>query len=270
MVDLTPILHHVPAWLMVLFRLAGVFVFAPVLGSQAIPRQVKALLAIGLSLAVYPVLLNPGRPAAAHLVDVMGMDVTMWALLPMAALELLIGFVIGYGATLPLVAMQAGGQIINQQMGLGAAGVFNPELGDQSGPVGQLLFLLGVAIFLMLGGHQAMMTVLVGSFDHIPIGGLTDMEAVVHMVLGLFAVMMELVVRVSAPILTLLFLESVAMGFIARTVPQMNILSVGFTIRIMMSVVLLAVILGTIATVGGSAILETMDRIAKLMMGHAL
>ncbi len=261
MIDLTPILHHVPAWLMVVFRLTGLFILTPVLGSGTIPRYVKALLVLGLSIAVYGTLITPGTPSAMHLGVMFGVELSLWSLLPLAALELLIGYVIGYGVTLPLIGLQAGGDIINQQMGLGIAGAYNPEVDDQVGAIGQALFLMGITIFLILGGHLAILQVLVDSFTRVPVAGFTDMEAVVTLILGLLGTMMDLLVKVAAPVLTLLFLESVAMGFVARTVPQMNILSVGFVVRILMTAGLLVLTVGAVAAVAEDAIWHTLQQL---------
>jgi flagellar biosynthetic protein FliR len=265
LIDLTPILHHVGPWLMVVFRLSGLFLLTPVLGSAAIPRYVKALLVVGLSLAVYGSLIAPGTASAAHLDAVRFAELTIWGLLPLAAMELMIGYIIGYGVTLPIVGLQAGGEIVNQQMGLGIAGAFNPELDDQSGAIGQLLFLLGIAIFLMLGGHLQVMRVLLDSFGHVPVAGLQDMASVVELLLGLLASMMDILIKVAAPVLTLLFLESVAMGFIARTVPQIQILSVGFAIRILIAVAMLTVTVAATVAVGQAGIEEALREIKFLL-----
>ena len=246
---------------MVLFRLSGLFLLTPVLGSATIPRYVKAMLVIGVSLAVYASLAAPGSMSGTHLAAATFAELSIWSLLPLLALELLIGYVIGYGVTLPIVGLQAGGEVVNQQMGLGIAGAYNPELDDQSGALGQLLFLLGIALFLMLGGHLAVFRVLLDSFGHVPLGGLTDMSAVVELVLGLLASMMDLLIKVAAPVLTLLFLESVAMGFVARTVPQMNILSVGFAVRILIAVAMMVATVSAVVAVGQGSIEEALREI---------
>ena len=226
-VDLTPILPHLPPWLMVLFRLTGIFVLAPVLGSSTVPRQIKVFLALGLALCVYPMLLGVGQ------IQLPAPDGLLWNIAPAIGLELLIGYIIGYCCSLPLVAMSMGGHMIDQQLGLGLAGIFNPELDGQSGVIAEFLFILGLAIFLILGGHEVMLIVLISSFEQVPLGGFSSFDALAQMVVGLLSVMVELSMRIAAPLLCLIFLETVAMGFIARTVPQMNILSVGFTLRIL-------------------------------------
>lgn len=239
MIDLTPILAHIPAWLMVLFRLTGIFLFAPVLGSQTIPRQVKVLLVLGLSLCVYPMLLEPQQASAAMIGSFNAAGLNLWGMVGQIAAELLIGLAIGYAAALPMIGMQVGGYVIDQQVGTGIAGVFNPELEDQSGLLGNLFFIVAITIFVILGGHRVLFMTLIGSFDKIPLGGFAGVSQVNHLILGLLQFMFELAVRVAAPLLCLMFLVTVAMGFIARTVPQMNILSVGFSIRIIVALIVL-------------------------------
>ena len=242
-VDLRPILDHLPAWLMVLFRISGIFIFAPLLGATTIPMRVKVFLALGLSLCVYPALLQVGRGSEPLIRAAMDSSMHLWALAAAVALELLIGLVIGYGASIPIMAAQVGGHVIDQQIGLGLAGVFNPELGEQSGVVGEFFFLTALAIFVMIGGHHAMLATLVGSFDRIPLGGFNDFHGIVVLACGLLTSMFDLAMRVAAPLLAVIFLETVAMGFVARTVPQMNIMSIGFALRIVLG---LGVLIGTV------------------------
>jgi flagellar biosynthesis protein FliR len=245
MVNLTPLLPHLPAWLLVLTRISGIFMLAPMFGSQAIPMRVKALLVFGLSLCVYPTLLDPARPSAALIAPVLNGGLSLWTLLPVAATELMIGLVIGYGASLPLMAMQIGGRVADQQLGFGLGGVFNPELDEQSGIVGEFYFIAALGIFILLGGHRAMMDTLVGSFQSVPLGGFRPNGQLLELLVGLLTAMFELTLRVAGPLLCLIFLETVAMGFIARTVPQMNILSIGFPLRILLGVAFLIAALAT-------------------------
>ena len=259
-----PLLDHLPAWVMVLTRLSGIFLLAPVLGSSTIPRLVKVMLVLGLSLCVYPMLWGtPGMAAAAGLGSLTRGELSLWELGSAAGLELLVGFAIGYCASLPLIGLQIGGHVIDQQMGISAGGVFNPELDAEAGVAGQLLFMMGLAIFVLMGGHHVMLTTLVGSFERIPIAGFADagpgLDALVSLVIGLLTMAFEVALRVAAPLLCIVFLESVAMGFIARTVPQMNILSVGFIVRILGGLVLLIVGIHTAAVVFRGALTEMLQ-----------
>lgn len=270
MVNLGPILDHVPAWLMVLFRLTGIFLLAPMFGSQTIPRIVKVFLVLGLSLCIYPMLLGTGHVAAGSLGSIMDNGMSLWTLGAGVAMELLMGYVIGYTASLPLIGMQIGGQVIDQQMGISAGGVFNPELDAEAGVVGQVFFLSGLTIFLIIGGHQALLLTLVGSFEHVPIGAFgapgssVDMNAALALVLGVLTVIFDMGLKVAAPMLCILFLLRVAMGFIGRTVPQMNILSVGFIFYILAGLITLIVGIATVLTVFRKTMFETLNQIMSI------
>jgi len=265
-VTLEPLLNHLPAWLLVLFRLAGIFMFGPIFGSITIPMRIKVLLALGLSFCVYPMLLSPGSPAAANVLPVIENGLSLWTVAMMVAMELLIGLIIGYGASLPLFGMQIGGYVVDQQMGLGIAGVFNPELGETTGIISEFYFMLAMTLFIIMGGHRVMLTSLVGSFGSVPLGGFTPSSEMLGLIIGLLNSMVQIAMRIAAPILCLIFLETVAMGFIMRTVPQLNILSIGFALRILAGTSLLVAAIVIEAEVYHGYVLNTMREITHFFM----
>ena len=91
------------------------FVFAPVFGSRALPTRFKIFLALGLSFCVYPILLTPGSSSAQLIAPVIASGLSLWSLAGIVAMELLIGIVIGYGASLPLIGIQIGGRMMDQR-----------------------------------------------------------------------------------------------------------------------------------------------------------
>ena len=92
-------------------------------GSQAVFARVKIILALGMSLCIYPLLLTPGSSSAALIGPVIESGLGLWSLIGTIAAELLIGVVIGFGASMPLIGVQVGGRMVDQQMGMGLAGV---------------------------------------------------------------------------------------------------------------------------------------------------
>jgi flagellar biosynthetic protein FliR len=220
------ILGHVPALLLVVFRIGGLMIFGPIFGSSVIPARLKVLLALVLGMAIYP-LVGPPDPA---------LSLSVWSMAPAIATELMIGLIIGFLAALPLVAVQVGGLMMSQQMGLGFARFVDPALDVEVDVVGQVLFVLTLAGFLLIGGHEAMVLAVLNSFEHLPVpawGSFAPDLDLLAVSAGLLGATLEVALRVATPVLALLFLQTVAMGFIARTVPQMNILSLGFPLRIL-------------------------------------
>lgn len=225
-----------PAAILVVVRLGGVAVFAPGLSSPTVPARIRIGLSILLGAAILPVLLSTG---AARLDASVALN--MASMLALVAMEIAFGAAIGFLATLPLAAAQTGGVLMGQQMGLGFAQMFNPSLDDEADVIGQIFFLLALIIFLMMGGLEHMMLAVMHSFDYVPLGGFTTGGGLMGVLGGLLLASMELGLRIAAPLLALIFLETVAMSFVARTLPQLNILSLGFPIRILAGLMILLV-----------------------------
>ncbi len=254
MSDLETMLRHLPPAMLVVFRIGGLMVLAPALGSSVIPVRVRVFLALTIGLAVYPVL------ASRHF-DGVEVELELLTLAPLIAMEVLIGIAIGLAASLPLVGAQAGGLIMGQQMGLGFAQFYNPAIDDEGDVVGQILFFMALAGFLLVGGHDAMVLALLHSFAHVPLGGFEPNASVLALLAGLLLAAFELALRVAAPLLALIFLQSVAMGFISKTIPQFNILSLGFPIRILAGLLIIGVGLIVIDDVIMDAIDHAMNAI---------
>jgi flagellar biosynthesis protein FliR len=231
--ELEAIYEHIPPALLVVFRIGGLMIFGPIFGSAMIPVRVKVALAFIVGLAIYPLL------SREHFGG-MDLQLDMWTLGPIVALEFMVGLVIGYAASLPMVAMQTGGLIMGQQMGLGFAMFYNPAVDDEADIVGQVLFFMALAGFLLIGGHEAMLLAVLHSFEHIPLAGFTAEFSMIALLTGLLLASFELALRIAAPLLALIFLQSLAMGYISKTVPQLNILSLGFPIRILVGFFIVA------------------------------
>jgi flagellar biosynthetic protein FliR len=222
-------LAHVPALLLVVFRIGGLMVFGPVFGSPVIPTRVKVLMTFLIGIAIYPLLAATVLPDAP-------MELSLWRLAPIVGLELAIGLALGYMASIPLLGMQTGGLMMGQQMGLAFARIYNPAAGADIDVIGQILFFLALAIYLAMGGLEAMLLGVMNSFQHIPLGGFSVDGGLIELLCGMLLASFELALRVAAPVLALVFLQSLALGYMAKTIPQLNILSLGFPMRILVGI----------------------------------
>ncbi len=250
------ILVHLPAVLLVMLRIGGLMVFAPVIGSRVVPLRLRIALTVVLGISMYPVLLGIGA------VSTEGLDLAPGTFLPLAVREVFIGMVIGLVASLPLVALQMGGLLMGQQMGLGFATLYDPAMDDQGDVLGRLFFFLALASFLLVNGHEAVVTAVLRSFDHVPTGTFTVDTGVVGLLSGMLLSAMEVSLRVALPVIAIIFLMSIAMGFVSRTVPQFNILSLGFPLRILVGFSVMIAGLVVIETVMMDAIDTTMNGIS--------
>ena len=241
--------------LLVAARLGGLALFAPVFGSPVIVGRVKILFFIGMAAAAMPVLSASGALAGSE-------NMGLWVLMASLALEIVVGALIGFIALIPLFAMQTGGLVMAQQMGLGFARFYNPAMGGEADVLENMLFLFALVTFIAMGGIDWTVLAVLNSYHYVGIGSLQLDDGIPMLLSGLVMAAIEMGMRVAAPLLALVFLETVAIGFIAKTVPQLNILSLGFPIRIMVGI-------GTL--IAGIAILsevlvEFIDDILGLMM----
>lgn len=239
------ITEHVPGFALVLARLSGIFLFAPLISSPALPRLVRALLLMGLAFAVYPTVSSVTRTPP---------DVGLFGLIPLFATELLIGLSIGVLASIPLFTAQLSGIIMGQQMGLGLASVYNPAADFEGDTLGQVLFFVALASYLVAGGLDAVFSALLATFQSIPFGGFSAESTPLDLLVSITSSGFALSLRLALPVLLILMLESVAVGFIMKTVPGLNVMNIGFPVRILLGmfmllssiVILLEVLMGEI------------------------
>lgn len=224
--------HAIP-FMLVLARLGGLFATAPTLSGLIIPVRFKALLVVVLSAGSYPLLIPHLRP------EQMG-ELDAFVLVPLLALETLVGFSIGLLATAPLMALEAGGVVMGQQMGFGLARVYNPEADYDVDVLGQLLFFVASGIFFAVGGVDSLLRAVLGTFERVPLGGMAVGSAPLEMFAGLLDSSLDLAMRVAAPVAGIVLLLVLVFGVVAKTMPQINIMSVGFTIKIFAGVAMLA------------------------------
>lgn len=257
MPDFTPILVHAMPFMLVLTRITGVFLFTPMMASNSIPSTFKVLLAFTFATAIYPFVPQSSLPESLDLVQ----------LVPLMFSELMIGAVMGLIMGIPMMAIQMGGYIMGYQMGLSLAESFNPELDTNSSVIGQLLFYLSIFIYIGVGGLELIFVTLADSFVTIGSGsfGLQDtpLDLLVHVINSGF----ELALRVASPILGVISLLLIAMGFIMKTMPQINIMSVGFSIQIIAGLTIMLLLIGVIGAVAGDEILMTLEALRAWILG---
>jgi len=236
------ILPHAPAFIVVLSRIGGLFIFTPLLSSASVPMRIRAMIVVMLAFALYPV------SNADHLV---GTTIELWTIVPLIATEMLVGATIGLLASIPLFSVQLGGLLMGQQMGLGLAQLVNPGIDIEGDSIGQLLFIIAISTFFMVDGLTILFDCLAQTFYTIEPGGLAFGDAPLDLLVGLIASGFELAFRVAMPVMAIIFVETLILGFLMKTVPTLNIMSFGFPIKILIGLITLVGSLYFIAEVIG-------------------
>lgn len=251
--NLVHLLDHVVPFMLVIVRVASIFFSAPLLTSLMIPVRAKAAIAFMFSAAMYPLI--PAKFVGPA-------DPDLFMLLPQVLTEVAIGFSIGLLAAIPLVCMEIAGLLSGQQMGFGLARVYNPELDADADIMGQLLFYIAMGVFLAADGLETVMLAILDSFSSIPIGGMRVQMVPLDTINAVFTAGIELALRVSAPISGIVFLLVILFGVLSKTMPQLNPMSLAFTVKIVAG---LTVLVGSAYAIQHATSLNIHDALSRML-----
>jgi flagellar biosynthesis protein FliR len=241
---------------LVLARTGAVVMTAPIFGSQALPRQVRALIALAMALLVTPVYLRTSVPPVEHTLEYGRLLVN----------EALLGLLLGLGINILFAGIQVAGQVVSQMSGLSLADVFNPAFEEDVSVFSQLFYFLTLAVFVAVGGHRIVTEALLQSFAWAPPGHAAMGDNVVEVLTAILTQSFALGIRASAPILAALLLSNIVLGLISRTLPQINVLAVGFGLNSLLTLGMLFLTLGTVAWTFQDPTIDVMQQITALVV----
>ncbi len=183
--------------------------------------------------------------------------------------EFSLGLVLGIGVTIIHSGLKLAGHMIAQQSGTAVGEVFNPALNSSETVTARLLYLLGLTLFLTVGGHLSMISALLETYQAFPIGeGFVD-GAAIDLLHQIFMRSLSLALQVAAPALAVIALIAVTMGFLGLSVSQINVLVVGFPIRATVSLIVVSFALIGAGGVIVDAVEVTIEQLEYAIIGIA-
>lgn len=226
-------------FLLVVSRISGMLTTAPLFSTFPIPMMVKAGLAALVAFIMYPFVLHISNFQMPH--DMISMSVLIFK-------EILIGVLIGFSANLIFVGIQIGGQLLSIQMGLAVAEALDPVTKQHVPIIGQFYLFTASMLFIFLNGHQWLFSSVYSSYHSIPIGLNFEFTAeVVQKILYFTSQLFNIAFSIIMPIFGLLFIIDIALAFISKMMPQMNIFMVGLPLKIYLGIILMSTFLVTTA-----------------------
>jgi flagellar biosynthetic protein FliR len=217
-------------FLLILMRVGAMFFVAPVFGGTAVPIQARILLSLVMSLVLLPIV---PLPTGTLPLDIMPLGL-------LAINELLVGLVMGASLTFVFAAIQYAGQIVDFQMGFSIVTLIDPTQNVQIPVMGLFHFLIATLIFLAMDAHYWVIRALVDSFHIAPVTTATFSGLALGGIAKAFGDLFIIAMRIAAPAIAVLMLYNAALGIIAKTVPQINLLIVGFPVRIALGMIVVA------------------------------
>jgi flagellar biosynthetic protein FliR len=223
------------AFLWPMLRISALLLAAPVFSLQAVTVRIRVLLALALSVMIYPMFDWPviDPLSAPGLLEILN--------------QLVIGAFMGLMLQIVTAAVVVAGQAVSNAMGLSMASLIDPNLGNVP-VIAQFLLILSTLVFVSLSGHTMLLALVIESFSSFPVGrSLVDQIAYGQLVSWSSMMFLGAVLTALPVMVTLLFI-SIGLGVVTRAAPSLNIFSVGLPATIVAGFFVLIVSLGSIGS----------------------
>lgn len=202
---------------------------APVFGALGVPGLIKLGFAAGLTVVLFPLIQLQGPEIPSDLLPYTGILIK----------EVLVGITIGFIINLITQVMQGAGQLIDYQAGFIMGNTVDPIHGLQSPMTGRFLMVLATLLLLATDSHHYIIAALVKSYTYIPLEATGLSPYGTMFFIDITAKVLALSLQIAMPVYGALFLADVGVGLLAKTVPQLNVFSVIFSVKIIFGVTLL-------------------------------
>jgi len=223
---------------LILVRMFGMFVAAPFFSSGVIPFRIRAIFSVYIAACIFPVV-------SGFIGEV---PENMYAYALMVISEAFIGILIGFFISIIFAAFQLAARFFSFQMALGIAEVIDPVSQVGITLVGQLWTLMGIMIFIAIGGPHLLIMATYESYSTIHLFQiLRDSGKMYKALVDTFGAMFLVALKLAFPILTTLFVLTVTLGLLAKAAPQMNIFMLGFPIQIGVGFLIMIIVIGGLA-----------------------
>jgi len=211
-------------------RMTAFLFIAPPFSYNAFPARIKAMLAIGLALAVSPQVV-PGY--VEH--DLPGFIGAL-------VLEIVVGAVLGFLVFIVFSAVQSAGSMIDLFGGFQMAQGYDPGSMVNGAQFARLFHMTAIALLFASGGYQLIIGGLSRSFTALPVGSGIDLAAPAEAMVNGVTQMFLASVQIAGPLLVVLFLADAGLGLLTRVAPALNAFALGFPLKILLTVTLAAVV----------------------------
>ena len=213
---------------LIMMRVTAFLAVCPVFSAQSVPMVIRAGLAVLLTGFFAIVSPTPAVAPATHWLTAV----------TLLCQEAAVGLALGLACRLVYMAVQQGGEIAAQQMGMTDSDVIDPVSGTGAYPIATLVEMIFALLFLSAGGHRILLAVVASSFRALPVAAVPDPARLADGIVSAGSMMLLLALKLAAPMLAGFLIVAVMLCILARVLPEMNILMTSFPLRVAMGLFL--------------------------------
>jgi flagellar biosynthetic protein FliR len=222
--------RNVFAFFLVLARISPLFLLAPGFSSQMLVPRVRSVLAVALALGVTP-LAEHNQAIPQDVLPLIGLMIE----------NFLVGFALAYAISCVFGAVQGAGVFADAFGGFSFGSTIDPVNGNPGGSMTNLYSVVGLAMFLAVGGDAWTLRGLSLTFNAIPIGDAVRIKPLVDSAESAFASLLVGAVEIAAPVILAIIVTDIAFGMVSKVVPQLNVFAVGFTVKVGVTLLIVGV-----------------------------
>ena len=222
--------NWIEAFLLASVRMIAFLVIAPPFSYNAFPARVKAMLGLGLALAV--------APQVSQGYSALGTGAFFMALV----LELLVGALLGFLVLVVFSAVQSAGNLIDTFGGFQLAQAFDPQSMVNGAQFTRVFQITALALLFASDGYQLIIGGLLRSFTALPLTGGVDLSEPAAAMVTAVSQMFLAAVQIAGPLLVVLFLADAGLGLLTRVAPALNAFALGFPLKILLTLTLASMV----------------------------
>ena len=254
--ELSGLVSIIGALALASIRVGSFFLASPLFGYRIIPLQARIVISFAISFLIYDKVDIPNIESLAG-----------FPLFSIILVELLIGVTSGLLLTILFSASNLAGEKIAASTGLSFAGLIDPESGAQTPVLSQILSLFMIVVFLSLDGHLLAISVILESYNVLPIGSTNINLSMIKLGIDAGGLMFKFGALIMLPVVVGITLLNVIIGIVTRSAPTLNLFSFGFPITMIFAFFLLYVCSITIGSNFSNLTNVSVDFISRLVEG---
>ena len=215
-------------FMLVLARVSPLFVIAPLFSSRLITLRARAIVAVAISIGLAPLAMK-GHKVPLESFELGGLIVK----------EIMVGLAFSFAVATLFAAVSVAGSFLDTIVGFSYGSLVDPVTGTQSPVLAQTYSMVGVMVFIAIGGDAWMVRGLAETYDLVPLLSMPDITAMTAGAQKAFTGVFIAALELAAPVMLALIITDAGFGVVSRVVPQLNVFAVGFPAKILVGIALI-------------------------------